>query len=139
MSVLTYPFFCLGVTMLFKKEYLRVEFKNAPVALQTIVCDADQFSRETFGKPIVITRILEKITGSESGVHQQYRAVDLRDEYNGVFRYTDSQASLFKNWLNEKYKRLDGFKVCLHHGAPKHLHVQIPAQSADLRSSSYKK
>lgn len=127
--------------MFFKKEYLKTEFDNAPTQLQTIICDAEKFSRDTFGKSIVITRILGSIP-NDSGVHSQYRAVDLRNVYKGVPLYTESQATLFKDWLNEKYKRLDGYKTCLYHGfngGPKHLHIQIPAKTTDLRPASYKK
>lgn len=125
--------------MNFKYPVIEKEYLNAPQPLKALICDISRFSEETFGITITITRILGKIKG-DSGVHAQYRAVDIRDEHQGVFTYTKKQSKLMADWINEKYKRLDGYPTCYHHsfkGAPAHYHCQLPKNVFDLRSGSY--
>lgn len=121
----------------FKYTHTEEEFINAPKVLQQLICDVDKYSRENFGKDIVITRILGKIKG-DSGVHTTYRAFDSRDEHNGEFMYTEDERKEIVNWVNTKYKRIDGYKTCLWHGKTKHFHFQLPARLTDLRSETYR-
>jgi hypothetical protein len=126
--------------MKFKTSREKMEFDNAPYVLQQMAIDVDRFVTENFRKEITITRILRKIGNGESGVHQLYRAFDVRNEHPiGNFLFTEDQVNLIVQYFNTKYKRTDGYDICVHHdGTAMHFHFQIPHLMTQLRGSEYK-
>ncbi len=142
--------------MKFKKESYRKQFLDSPILLQIIVNDADQYSQRVFGKELTVTRVLDAVNG-ESGVHNDHRAVDCRDDYTlGVDSetgeliresvFSDQEASQIVAYINRKYGRNDGYKSAIHHkftdpetgkpGLP-HFHFQIAVSTkAYMRKQS---
>lgn len=115
--------------MEFKEPHLKDEFRCCPILLRIIVEDAREYSLTQFGKDFTITRILGRIKG-DSGVHGDYRAVDVRDEHMGVRVFTDREVDELLGYVNRKYARRDTFKTLIHHsfnGGPRHFHFQIAA------------
>jgi len=125
--------------MVFKTPQEEEEWKYAPLALQLVALYFCELSRDACGVVPVVTRIKRKVEG-ESGVHQDYRAIDFRDEMGvgGKRLYTDDQVKFLVNAINLKFPRQDGKLVCINHAfvnhkkpesgrAPYHFHVQIPA------------
>lgn len=105
-----------------------------PLSLKIIVLDFAKASQKLFNITPTITRILEKVEGS-SGVHEDFRAVDIRDEYKGSFTYQKWMTNFLINYINKKYPRLDAFKVLIHHSfskGPYHFHFQVPIFSKTL-------
>jgi hypothetical protein len=122
--------------MLYKTPREEQELEQACPALQLVAGYFEALSQR-FGIEPVITRILEPIKG-ESGVHQDYRAVDFRNEMGvgGPRLYTDEQAKVLVDEMNKRFPRKDNKLVCIHHSfvnnkdpnskpAPFHFHVQI--------------
>lgn len=106
---------------------LKSEFDESPLLLQIIVKDLALFCLENFSINITITRVLEKIEGA-TGVHQDHRAVDIRDEHAGEFVFKQEEIDKLLAYINQKYYRNDGKPTAIHHsfnGGPKHIHVQI--------------
>lgn len=112
--------------MKLKDPSLESEWASAPVFLKEIMIDFDRISRR-LGIDPVITRILQRIGGS-SGVHEDGRALDVRDEYQGKHTYNQTQRDALVNYINARYPRNDGYLTCIHHGfqgGPEHFHIQI--------------
>lgn len=112
--------------MIFKEEYLQHEFHTRHTLLQQMAFDFEQLSRSIGVEP-VITRILERVTGS-SGVHEVGRAIDFRDEHAGKSLYTDKQVRFLLAKINAKYRRTDGKLTLIHHsfnGGMSHFHLQL--------------
>lgn len=115
---------CHGIT--FKDPKVQAEFLKSPVLLRIIARDFALWSLEKGIIP-VMTRVLEKIDGS-SGVHEDGRACDFRDEHDGIRLYTDSQITEVVQYLNQKYVRNDDKPTALWHsfcGGPHHIHLQV--------------
>lgn len=118
--------------MRFKNARCEVEWKGIPKKLREICEEFEHISLGVMVEPVV-TRIKEPVAG-ESGVHHTGRAVDFRDEYQvdaDTTRrlYTDLDAHMIVEALNEKYPRVDGKAVAIHHSfgaGPLHFHIQIP-------------
>lgn len=123
----------------FKTPREEEEFKFAPSALRTVALYFVTLSVDACGVTPVVTRIKRPVEG-ESGVHQDYRALDFRDEMGvgGPRLYTDDQVEFLVNAMNLQFPREDGKLVCIHHAfvnhkkadsgrAPYHFHLQIPA------------
>jgi hypothetical protein len=110
----------------FKEPHIKEQFDKAPVLLRLIAQDLEQIA-SFFGIQAVVTRITDPVQG-ESGVHLDYRALDIRDEHNGNFTYPEVLRIAIINHLNKKYPRNDGKLTCIWHsfgGAPHHFHLQI--------------
>jgi hypothetical protein len=112
--------------MKFKESHMQAQLKGAPLLLRFVAEDFDKLCKEMEIEP-VITRVTDTVKG-ESGVHPDYRAFDVRDEYGGKFVFDKMQREYLVEKLNEKYKRNDGKVTVLWHsfgGGPHHFHVQI--------------
>lgn len=110
----------------YKFGNIQIEFQNAPLLLRIIALDFIAASNAMGIEPI-ITRILEPIEG-ESGVHRWHRAIDFRDEFNGLLTYNLKQASDILTYINTKYARNDKKDTLISHqfkDGPKHFHLQI--------------
>ena len=114
-----------------KHHHYTEQFNNAPILLQIIAYDFRTRSLE-FGIEPVITRITDTVEG-ESGVHPQERGLDFRDFHMNGCLYTEEQSQSIVHYINGKYQRIDDYLVCIHHGDPKHFHLQIPLQTIALR------
>lgn len=114
--------------MKFKTPEVEKEYDLVSVFLQEMAEKLDAFSRINFNQEIIITRVREKIEGS-SGVHEDGRAFDVRNEYDeGKYLYTDEEMKKMVSYMNQIYPRNDGKTTCIHHsfqGGPWHLHVQL--------------
>ena len=124
--------------MIFKTEKIMKEYRDAPIVLQIIGEDFNQMSR-SFGIEPVLVRVLEHIYGS-SGVHEDYRGLDFRNEHKGIFLYTNNQATVIVDYINGTYPRDDGRVTCFYHsfrGNPKHFHLQIPCLMRTLMGKKY--
>lgn len=113
--------------MRFKEPRIEDEFNGAPLLLKIMLIDADHFCQTFFKKEITVTRVLGKIEG-DSGVHADYRAVDVRDEYQGNREFTEFEVKRLIKHINQIYARNDGFSSVIHHsfkGGPYHFHFQI--------------
>lgn len=91
--------------------------------------DMDKFCIGLCGQELIITRVKENITDS-SGVHEDNRAFDARNEFDGGRLYNEEQTKKIVDYMNDKYKRYDGKPTCISHsfnGGPVHFHVQIAA------------
>lgn len=107
-------------------ELLR-ELMSRPQKLQKIARDFETLSMMFDIEP-VITRVLEKIDGS-SGVHEDGRGVDFRNEHDGTFLYNLDEAEALCSFINALHPREDKYKVLIHHsfkGGTNHFHMQIP-------------
>ena len=119
----------------FKHGSLLEEYKQAPLMLEFLIDDFFHISN-VIGRQAVCVRIFGKHPG-DSGVHLDERAADFRDEFSGVFLYTAEEVYIIKKYLNGKYKRNDGYEVCIHHSfdnGPFHFHLQIPRDIKNLRN-----
>jgi hypothetical protein len=120
--------------MKFKAPAMEKEFDRAPILLRIILSDFEQYTKVRFKKEIVITRILGKVDG-DSGVHADFRAADIRDEFEGGYSFTSDESKEVCEYLNQKYYRNDGKPTVMHHSfvspdgktGPLHFHVQISA------------
>lgn len=113
--------------MKFKTPALEDEFLGASVFLQHLAEDFDKASKNYFGQEAIVTRIKESICGS-SGVHEDYRAIDFRNEFDGGRLYDEEQVKFLVNYMNLLYPRNDEKTTCIHHsfdGGPLHFHVQL--------------
>lgn len=113
--------------MKFKDLRVEAEYSSIPVLLKIIVEDFDNYSRNAFQIDPTITRVLEPICGS-SGVHEDNRAVDIRQEFDGNFTFSPTQESEILLYINNKYKRNDGKPTVMVHsfgGGPYHFHIQV--------------
>lgn len=118
----------LKETMKFKEPKLSDELDQCPVFLKHMAQDFAAKAMERFNKEITITRVLEPVIGTESGVHQDWRAFDVRDEHDDKFEFESHEAQFLINYMNEIYPRNDGKLTCIHHsanGGPLHFHVQL--------------
>lgn len=115
--------------MNFKTKSAEAQYGKLPKILRKICEEFDAKSKEMGIHP-VITRVADSVPG-ESGVHRQYRAVDIRDQFNTEsFVYTEEQRNSLIEFINTKYARKDKYLTCYYHsfnGAPFHFHIQIPA------------
>jgi len=113
--------------MIFKEEKLQAELHSRHTLLQQMAADFESLSR-SFGIEPVVTRILERVVGS-SGVHEDGRGIDFRDEHpKGVFLYTSDQVRFLLSKINAKYRRTDNFLTLIHHsfsGGMTHFHLQL--------------
>ena len=113
--------------MKFKDDDIKNEFEGAPLLLQIMANDFDSYSRAYFQKEPVLTRVLEAIPG-DSSVHEDYRAVDIRQEHEGALFYTPDEEKELLNYINKKYYRNDDKPSIICHsfnGSPYHFHLQI--------------
>lgn len=122
--------------IVFKEEYMEEQFDGRSDLLKQMCYDFISLS-ELFGIEPVVTRVTDSVDGS-SGVHEAGRGVDFRDEFLGLRKYSDAQASLICAFLNLKYQRKDGKKTCIHHtfgAGPLHFHIQeAPSMDKYVRS-----
>lgn len=114
--------------MKFKTDDLAAQLESRHPLLKEM---AYTFERLSLGLGIdpLITRILGKIEG-DSGVHDAGRAIDFRDEVDGIWTYSAAQVSLLLNSMNSLYARKDGKNTLIHHsfnGGPYHFHLQMAA------------
>lgn len=117
----------LEYVMKFKSPEVEKEFHQLSVFLQYMAAELDEYSRNLTGIEIVVTRVKEFIPG-DSGVHEANRAFDVRNESGNVFTYTDEQAKMLCDFMNQKYPRNDGKPTMINHSfenGPFHLHCQI--------------
>ena len=70
--------------MIFKDPALEIEFRSINCLLQGMALELDAHVLAQDMPELICTRILEPISGS-SGVHEDCRAIDFRDEHGGVF------------------------------------------------------
>ncbi len=113
--------------MNFKLPKHRDQFNNAPLLLKHILYSADEYCKQHFHKELTVTRVNDPVDG-ESGVHPDYRGVDCRDEFLGHPMFTMEESMQLVNYINDRFKRNDGYKTCIHHSfdnGPKHFHFQI--------------
>ena len=113
--------------MKYKTDRVFNELMAAPVMLQYVAEEFNRISRQLGVEP-VLTRVLEEVEGS-SGVHEDYRGIDFRNEHKGVFLYTYEEVLAIEKYINDKFPRNDGRVTCIHHGfmgGPEHFHIQIP-------------
>lgn len=113
--------------MKFKSPEVEAEFHNTSYLLQDMAEKLDTFSQMVAQQEIIITRVKEHICG-DSGVHEDNRAFDVRNEFEGGRLYTDEQIKDLVEKMNTVYPRNDGHPTALHHsfqGGPFHLHIQI--------------
>lgn len=120
--------------MKFKEPHMEKEFEHAPILLKIIAKDIEAISK-SWGIEPVITRILDVYQTSlyqESGVHNDYRAIDFRDEHNGAFLYSLEQREFLLKQINNMYPRTDGKLSLISHAVPggvRHFHLQIAAST----------
>lgn len=115
--------------MKFKIDRLEGQYQATPARLQEICQHLEALLAE-IGKPAIVTRVTDPVDG-ESGVHRDFRAVDFRYQYCGVYPYPREQAEKIKDELNRAFPRKDRFQVCVLHsfqGGAYHYHVQIPLE-----------
>lgn len=127
-----------GIKMKFKSEQVEKEFEAAPILLKIISYEFSSISLRMIGQEGIMTRVLEKVVG-DSGVHEDYRAVDFRDEFDGGRLYTDDEVKSLCSYMNENFKRNDGKPTMIHHsfnGGPLHFHIQIAISTKTYMPSS---
>ena len=120
--------------MKFKTGAIKEQYKKSPAILKLILDEFENLSMGMFHVEPVITRLTDAVQ-SESGVHLQNRAADIRDEFNGKRFYTDENVKYLVDYINHRYARCDGKKTLIHHsfsGGPLHFHFQVPALSVNL-------
>lgn len=113
--------------MKFKSPKVEAEYENTSVFLRDMAVNLDTWSQIDYGQEIIITRVKEQICG-DSGVHEDNRAFDVRDEFEGGRIYNDDQIKVLLARLNSFYPRNDGKPTAIHHsfqGGPLHIHVQL--------------
>lgn len=114
--------------MEFKEPRLIDQFANAPTLLKLAVEEL-AFIASRFGKTVTVTRVTDAVEG-ESGVHLDHRAVDIRDEFNGKFLFTEKERLAILHYINARFPRNDGKETVIWHsfgGGPHHFHVQVAA------------
>lgn len=114
--------------MKFKTEQVEKEWLMIPFPLRIIAEDFATKSKNEYNIECTVTRILEKVNGS-SGVHEDYRGLDFRDQHGGSFLFSEAQRNEMLEYINEKYKRFDGKPSMIWHsfnGGAFHFHLQIP-------------
>jgi len=125
--------------MIFKTAIIIAEFISAPIMLQIIAEDFADYSIKEFGIEPVVTRILEVVEG-ESGVHQDYRAIDFRNEHGGIKLYQPNQVAELVDYINSRYPRVDDYDTIIHHSfddGPEHFHIQLPYAVNVLRRKNH--
>jgi len=125
--------------LIFKHPNIELEFQNAPLMVQFVVLRFVELSVTMYGIQPVITRILDPVAG-ESGVHNQYRAADVRNEFMGIHMYTKEQSDTLVMLINQEFRRIDGFETVIMHsfkGNPAHFHFQTPHESIKMRGPLY--
>lgn len=111
-----------------KQPHLLDQLNQSPVRLRTVAYAFIAICNEMDITP-VITRVWDKVNDKESGVHQNKRAVDFRNEYGNKMLFSHADAQDICHQLNEAFPRLDDKLVAIHHsfnGGPYHFHLQIP-------------
>lgn len=132
-------FNCWRYPLQFKTDQVEKDFNNSPILLQIVTRDFCCLSKDYFQIEPVITRVLGKVEG-DSGVHAEYRAVDIRDEFMGKRTYKKSQVQGLLGMINGKYGRIDGFETMMHHsfkGGEWHFHIQTTAETIKTRGPLY--
>src|SRR6185369_16598409 len=99
--------------MKFKEPHMEAQFLSRPLRLLEVCKEFENLS-ETFGIEPIVTRVTDPVEG-ESGVHPAGRAVDFRDEHDGVLMYTDAQTTTIIEYLNKKFERNNNKPMYLHH------------------------
>lgn len=118
--------------MQYKDNSLIHEMEQVPCFLAIIVYDFAQYAAHEFNVEVTITRVLEAVCGS-SGVHEAHRGIDIRDQHNDGYTFTEPQRNMLIGYINSRYPRYDGKLTCIWHsfqGAPYHFHFQV-ASSMD--------
>jgi len=117
--------------MKFKSPEIEAEFKSTSVFLRILADSFDNCSYAYASQEAIMTRVKEPICGS-SGVHEDNRAFDIRNEFDGGRLYTDEQVRLIVQHMNLVYPRNDQKTTCIHHsfnGGPLHFHVQLARET----------
>ena len=114
--------------MKFKEPKMILEFFQLHPIVRYMSTHFELLSLEYFKIDPVVTRILEKVDG-ESGVHQDKRAIDFRNESpKGAFLYTADQVKFLVSEMNKKFPGEDKYPSCIHHsfnGGNHHFHLQV--------------
>ena len=112
--------------MKFKEPKLEQELKKSSILLRLAAQEFEKLSLIYMIEPVV-TRVWDKVEGA-TGIHQDKRAIDFRNQYGDVRLYTDMQVKHILELMNEAWKRNDGFPTLIHHSfnhGPYHFHLQI--------------
>jgi len=113
----------------FKVPGLKGEFEARPERLREAFFTFCLYANH-MGITPVITRVAAAVQDS-SGVHAAGRAIDIRDQFAGVYTYTVDQRKELLESINSLYPRNDGKLVLIHHSFkadwPEHFHLQIPS------------
>lgn len=110
----------------FKYPHLEDELKSVHPRLTEIVKEFSSFANQ-IGLIPVITRVKDPIKGS-TGIHSAGRAVDIRDEHDGVFMFTKADRERLIAQINKKFEYLGDKKTIIWHsfeGRPHHFHIQV--------------
>lgn len=113
--------------MQYKDTKLIYELERVPCFLVQIVYDFAQKAARDYGIEVTVTRVLEPVCGS-SGVHEAHRGIDIRDQHNGGFTFTENQRNDLLKYITERYPRYDGKATVIWHsfqGQPYHFHFQV--------------
>jgi hypothetical protein len=118
----------------FKESNLKSEFDdpNLDPRVRTIVLALAGFVKYRFGKDITITSVWRPKT-TDSGVHQSWRAVDIRSIY-----FTDGEIKEILAFLNQFFygKSMSGqdlqTAICHDVGQGAHIHVQCSASNMTM-------
>lgn len=124
--------------MQFKDAFLIGELDQIPRFLYLASLEFEKHSNKCGIDPM-ITRIYGRIPG-DSGVHEQWRAIDFRDEFNGIFTYKAAHREYLLRVINRLFPRSDGLSTLIWHAfgeMPHHFHLQISA-SPDIYSEMFK-
>lgn len=117
--------------MIFKTESAHEQYPKLPPLLRHMMDELSEMC-STWNIEPFCTRVADPVTG-DSGVHEVYRAIDIRDQFDGEHVFTEDQIGQVVSYFNDKYRRTDGKPTCLYHsfqGGPYHLHFQqAPALS----------
>lgn len=114
--------------MKFKENYMVNQYQEVSDYLKLLASDFETISY-FFGITPIVTRVSDVVQGS-SGVHEDKRALDFRDEYLGKFTYSDYQRDKILKLMNDKYHRTDGKLTLISHkfqGGSLHFHLQVPS------------
>lgn len=117
--------------MKFKSPEVEAEMLKTSLFLREMAQKLDAASLANASQEIIITRVKEHICG-DSGVHEDNRAFDVRDEFEGGRLYDDSQVQKIMTYMNDAYPRNDAKTTCIHHsfqGGPFHFHIQLARET----------
>ncbi len=127
----------LPIRLRYKDAHLYEQFTQLPPLLKLIVWDAADYCQRLLGIDPLVTRIADPVHG-ESGVHLDWRALDIRDEFApGKFIFTEKNRLALLKYINTKYPRNDKFHTIMWHsvaGSTHHFHIQISWDLADYPS-----